>query len=238
MFPMAPSNIIALLFLVGLVCLLIPCYQRIGGRIIITASMIFLVIGSGPVSHWLMGKLEYRYPKLGGKINDNSVTSIVILAGYGEEQPATPRGIWLNAASVLRLVECARIFRENTDREVLICGAGVVPEYMKIILIDLGVLSEKFMLVSESNSTGASARDLKAALGEKRFFLVTSAGHMPRAIHEFSKAGLDAMPAPTHFLSRQNIFATGYLPSPAHLEISDLAIREYAALLWMLITPG
>ena len=64
------------------------------------------------------------------------------------------------------------------------------------------------------------------------FILVTSAGHMPRSMHVFKKAGLNPIPAPTHYLTRKNNLAISYLPSPLHLRYSDLAIHEYAAILW------
>src|SRR3546814_14888599 len=58
---------------------------------------------------------------------------------------------------------------------------------------------------SESTSTWTNARlsaaKLRAA-GIRRFYLVTHAWHMPRAMLAFAGTGLEAVPAPTCFVSR------------------------------------
>jgi uncharacterized SAM-binding protein YcdF (DUF218 family) len=64
------------------------------------------------------------------------------------------------------------------------------------------------------------------------FLLVTSAGHIPRAMGVFRKLGMNPRAAPTYYLTRRNWLAVQYLPSPLHLQYSDLAVSEYAALFW------
>jgi len=229
-FFLTPSNAVISLFVVGLVCIFIHRFQRYGVKIIVLALAALFIIGSGPVAFWLMGSLEYRYNGLGQKINDQSVTSIVILAGYGEEQQSAPHGFWLNSATLYRLVEGARIYRADPDRDIWVTGGGAVTGYMRTVLIDLAVPSEKIKLDTGSYDTADSAGKLKGVLEDSRIFLVTSAGHMHRSVQAFHEAGFEVIPAPTHFLTRRNILATSYLPTPAHLEITDLAAREYMAL--------
>jgi uncharacterized SAM-binding protein YcdF (DUF218 family) len=63
-------------------------------------------------------------------------------------------------------------------------------------------------------------------------YLGTSAGHMPRSVSIFRNFGMHPVPAPTDFMTRRNFLATGYLPSPQYLRLSDLAVHECVGILW------
>src|SRR3546814_14485454 len=81
---------------------------------------------------------------------------------------------------------------------------------------------------SESTSTWTNARlsaaKLRAA-GIRRFYLVTHAWHMPRAMLAFAGTGLEAVPAPTCFASRSELGWVDFLPSAA---IGRASCRERA----------
>jgi uncharacterized SAM-binding protein YcdF (DUF218 family) len=70
-----------------------------------------------------------------------------------------------------------------------------------------------------------SARLLKAD-GVRRIVLVTHGTHMRRAVHEFTDAGLDVVPAPAGILAERNAGISRYLPSPDTLPRSYTAINE------------
>ncbi len=107
---------------------------------------------------------------------------------------------------------------------------------MKDLLISMGLPGNKILIENKSNSTFDSAKNVSNLLKNKRFILITSAGHMPRSMKVFKKLGMTPIPAPTDYLTRENYFAISYLPSPLHLRYSDLAIHEYAAILWYQLT--
>src|SRR3546814_19898055 len=71
---------------------------------------------------------------------------------------------------------------------------------------------------SESTSTWTNARlsaaKLRAA-GIRRFYLVTHAWHMPRALLAFAGTGLEAVPAPPGFAPRSDVGWVAVLPSAA-----------------------
>ena len=83
---------------------------------------------------------------------------------------------------------------------------------------------------------GGRASVLRTLLGAEPFFLVTSAGHMPRAMGVFVKQGSRPIPAPTDFSLPKDPLAAHIAPNPLHLYYSDLAINEYAGLLWYYLT--
>src|SRR3546814_11808110 len=69
---------------------------------------------------------------------------------------------------------------------------------------------------SESTSTWTNARLSAAKLRAadiRRFYLVTHAWHMPRAMLAFAGTGLEAVPAPTRFVSRSALAWVDFLRS-------------------------
>jgi uncharacterized SAM-binding protein YcdF (DUF218 family) len=96
------------------------------------------------------------------------------------------------------------------------------------------VLSQDYGLAprwtdAESRDTRESAlrtRDLLAPEGIKRIALVTHAWHMPRAVHEFERAGFTVVPAPTGFASPEVRPLLEWLPSADGLTLSRLVLRE------------
>lgn len=71
-----------------------------------------------------------------------------------------------------------------------------------------------------------TARMLKAA-GVRRIALVTDALHMPRAVAEFRRTGLEVLPAPSSFPQERQRVVLQWLPSDDGVELSRYAIREW-----------
>jgi uncharacterized SAM-binding protein YcdF (DUF218 family) len=69
--------------------------------------------------------------------------------------------------------------------------------------------------------------------GIKRIILVTHALHMYRSVQQFRNQGLQVLPAPTVFISKQRInFPLSFLPSAGALKNSSLAIHEIMGRAW------
>jgi len=226
-----PSNLLISSLFLGAVLLCFRSTRRASKIPFALALLLYVVFGSGPVSYGLLGGLEHQNPRLDAHIDDLDVHSIVILTGYGEPDSFRPISSQLNAASIYRVVEALHILHRDTSRTIIVSGSGQVSRLMKALMLELGVDGKQIQIDDQAGSTLESAANISALLKDKRFFLVTSAGHMPRAMLNFQHAGTKPIPSPTHFLTRRNLFATGYLPTPVHLVLSDFAIAEYAAIL-------
>lgn len=215
-------------------CFFLVCFREVrrwgvtAGAIALT---IYAIFGAGPVSFYLLGSLEYQISP--ATIAEPGETyPIVVLTGYAEHDADHPLSSQVNGASAVRLLEARKLFQASPGSTVIISGTGDVAEIMRDVLVTSGMPAERVHVDVDSGSTFESARHLALLLGNKPFLLVTSAGHMPRAIRVFRKAGMAPLPMPTHYLTKRNSLATQYFPSPAHLELSDLAVSEYAALVW------
>ena len=227
-----PSKVISYLVIGGVLLLFRKNHRKISRHLFAAALTLYIVFGTGPVAFWLLGSLEFRYPPYAETSGNRDVEDIVLLAGYAERSNEMPLSSHVNGTSAIRILEAARVFRLKTGRRIIISGRGDVAIVMRDVLIDLGIPDKSISIEGNSRSTSDSAVNISKMLNGKRIILVTSAGHMFRSIHAFRTIGTHPVPAPTDFMTRRNFLATGYLPSPLYLKLSDIAVHEYVGILW------
>lgn len=227
---LSPSGLMLISLVGGLAVLPARRFRKAALVLLSSGGLVFLIFGSGPVSFWLAGRLEHRFEAL--DVPPADAKAIVVLAGAAEIRPHAPVSAHANDATAMRLLEAARLSLHAPRLPIVVSGHGPAPGVMQGILESIGIPGERIVRDDESASTWESAENVRALLGPVSIVLVTSAGHMERAAGAFRRAGLRPVPAPTHFLTRRNILATGYLPTSSHLALSDLAVREHAGLLW------
>lgn len=227
-----PSNLITLLIIAALIL------RWLGRRQLSKYALglglgLYLILGFGPIAHFLLGQLEYSYNSYQPCDHDEcKVDTIVVLTGDGEIKANTPITSYVNSASLYRTVETSRLYLLNPNSRIYISGSLDVAQMMKQILVSLDIPAESIVVDDDAESTYQSAVNLKNRLSDHSFLLVTSAGHMPRAMAVFEAQSMKPTAAPTQFISQRNILAAQYLPTPRHLLYSELAIHEYLALIW------
>jgi uncharacterized SAM-binding protein YcdF (DUF218 family) len=231
-----PSNLILILSLGGIILLLSGKKKRFAIGLISAALILYLFWGTGFISLWFLGNLENRYPSLKAVDGLRDMNEIVVLSGYAETDPALSPSSEVNVASAFRLLETRRIFNFLPGANVLITGGGDVPTIMGNLLVSLGVPQSRITIEDQSSNTFENAVQVQKLLKDKKFILVTSAGHMPRAMGVFKKLGMNPIPAPTNFMSIKKCQFSHLLPSPLHLSYSDLAVHEYMGIAWYRLT--
>ena len=227
-----PSNLIVCLSVAGIILLIFKRSRRSALFIIGICTISYLILGTGIISMWLLGTLEHRYKPLASTEGLPDVKKIVILAGYAEKHTELPMSSEVNFASAYRLMEGLRIVHLLPATEILISGGGDVPGIMKELLVVMGLPSQRIIIDNQSSNTHESAVNVRRILDQDNFILVTSAGHMPRAMGAFRKAGMSPVPAPTNYMSVKERRFIHYLPSPHHLVYADLAVHEYLGMAW------
>lgn len=226
-----PSGLVALLLIVGGVLFFLFRRRRAAGAVIAAAALVYLVFAHGLVAFWLMSPLEHAAPPAQADPATAAPEFLVVLTGYASEDTRRPITGQVNSASGFRVLEAARLFARR-PLPVIISGGGEVPVLMRDLLVQLGVPKRDILIEADSSNTFESAVHLRDRLQGKRFYLVTSAGHMPRSIGVFRKQGLAAVPAPTDYLAARSWRDIDLVPSARYLAISDLAMHEYLGLLW------
>lgn len=231
-----PSNIAAALLLAAVILTFKPSHRRKAVVAFTLGSLMFLVFSNGVVATALIGPLENRYPPMSDTGRYKDVTDIVVLTAFATADERMPLSSRAGSSTLYRVTEVIDLYSRTDSERVYVSGDAIAGNVMVELLINGGVPQDVIALDSNSANTSQSPQQLASTLVGTEFFLVTSAGHMPRAMGVFRKLGLSPVPVPTDFQLPQDPLSASMLPSPFHLQVSDLAVHEYVGLVWYRIT--
>jgi uncharacterized SAM-binding protein YcdF (DUF218 family) len=229
---LTPSNLVTILFVAGVLSYPVKRFRRGSRFALVSAVVIYVIFATGPISFWLLGRLEYTHPYLKDISLAKDAKYVVVLAAYADNDQNLPLSSRVNSSAAFRLMEAQRIQRQIPGARILISGSSRVTNVMKDVLVSLGMNEANILIDNNALNTSQSAENIKGLAGDEEVILVTSAGHMPRSMMAFRKAGVEPIPAPTDYLTFKHYMAISYLPSPLHMRNSDLAVHEYIGILW------
>ncbi len=225
-----PSNLGLILLWSG-VALLLTKTRKLPLVLMIAGGGIVTIFSSGIIATSLLSPLEYSYPL--AKIQQNTENQqIVLLASYVAEDNDMPLSSRINSHAAYRILETVHIYNQCEACKVIISGNGKSIDIYRQLLISMGVSDLDLYLDNNSRHTDESAVNLRKLIGSKSFYLVTSAGHMPRAMGVFKKLDMNPVPAPTDFSMPKNPLHAPIGLSSQHLYYSDLASNELMGLVW------
>jgi len=236
-FPVA----LGLLFL-GLI-LLWSARRKNTAIFLVTLSALMLgSAGIERVSDYVVRSLERKYPPLVNPSAFKDAEWIVVLSPGQTDDKRVPALDRLGDDTVIRLVYGIRLYRMLPGTKLLLSGGGAGPginaiaDNMKTVARELGVPGEDIAVDGSSFDTADQAVLIGRMLKKKRFILVTSATHMPRAVALFKKQGLDPIPAPTRFTALEDEADfdahKGWMPDAENLVALDGALHEYLGIAW------
>ena len=236
-----PLVSLPLLWLVG--TFLIARRKRSGWMLCFFAFASLWLLSCQGTAVWLARAALPQYaPATPAQLKANQVQAIVVLGGgsypqapeYGVPQPSR--------FSEARLRYGIRLSRQ-LGLPVAVSGgtgwaAGTIAVMSEAQTMDQAARNDFGFSVrwleDQSRDTAGNAR-LIAQLFKReniqRIALVTDALHMPRAMLEFERAGLVAMPAPTGFILPTKSVLLQWLPSTDGLSDSTRLIHEVLGLL-------
>ncbi len=224
-----PSVFIFVLILIGLFFLLRLRTRKIGRLLIFIGLILYYVFSTTFTVNLILGPLENQYQLL--EKNDISKADTIVLLLGGAEADI------LRASEVLRLYN-QNLTADNQNFKIIVSGTNPLnsrdkeAERVKDFLVNRGIASENVILEDESRNTAESAKNIKKMLGEKPFFLVTSAYHMFRSMEVFQKMETNPIPAPTDFKIEKNYSIVDLFPHATNLEKSNAALHEYFGILF------
>lgn len=227
-FLFAPGELVFLFLIAGVILLWSRRFKT--GKLVVTVSMAaFYCLSIRPVCDLLLYPLEHPYQQF--KLNAVQKVDKVVLLSGGVEADVMRAGVvlrlyqqWLHSKERL-----PGIIVSGTDPlELQVDEAGEIRDY----LVDRGIPSSIILLDRQSRNTRESSMNLVKLLGDKPFFLVTSAYHMSRSIHEFEQFGMHPIPAAGDFKRSRRYSLLSLIPSGFNLGLSDSAFHEYLGLLY------
>jgi uncharacterized SAM-binding protein YcdF (DUF218 family) len=227
-----PSGLACVLLVLGLATRLWKKAERASWWLLAASGAMTVLFSSGKVAAALTSPLEYAHPTLREVNQQPPVRHIVVLTGWASNDEDMPLSGRMNSASAFRVLLALELYGACKDCEVIVSGTATATHIMGELLHKLGVPQERLHLDDDSDSTAASASHLEAFVGEAPFFLVTSAGHMPRSVAAFHLRGLQPIPAPTDHQLPKDWRRAEWLPRAESLVASNLAVHEILGLLW------
>jgi uncharacterized SAM-binding protein YcdF (DUF218 family) len=244
-FLLQPSTLIALLIGYGAI-LIWTGWARWGRRFVTAGAILLLIAGLSPLGNALILPLENRFPR--ANLDDPPPpTGFILLGGAEDRLVGTARHApTLNEAGE-RLVEAAILAGRFPEAKIAFSGgdAGILyksdseASWAAELLTALGVPRERLILEANARDTYENAAFLKEELNRqgdlapgKRWLLITSAYHMPRAMGAFRKAGFDVEPWPVDYRTRGAADLTRPFDKVSEgLRRVDVAAREWVGLL-------
>ncbi|MHB8763765.1 MAG: YdcF family protein [Deferrisomatales bacterium] len=207
-------------------------------RLAILASLVLVgALGTGAVARRLVEPLETAFPAPGPEA---TAEAAVVLAGTVNLALSTPERVEFYDRPE-RIIEGARLVKAGRARWLVISGGSGDPrrpdaveaEFLARTARELGVDPAVILIQGRSRTTREDALYTAPLLKERgltRFFLVTSAFHLPRAVALFRQQGLDPIPYPVdHRVSPDRDVFT-WVPAAWALELSTLAVHERLGL--------
>jgi len=221
--------------------LLLGIFLKKRRKFILAGVAILYLFSFSPFGYFILRPLESQYVPISSSNLNKEVRWIVVLGGGSREDKALTLEDRLGDASLKRLLEGVRLSRLLPQSRLVLSGGdyqGIAPDafIMHQVALDQGVPRDRIILEAASRDTADQAIFLRDRLGQAPFYLVTSAGHMTRAMRMFMRSGTQPIAAPTDFRALRAPFQiTDFFPQAGILANTERAFHEYLGLFWGLI---
>jgi len=240
-----PLGLVSLLLIVALI--MIWRRPKWAAGLIFLGLIILFFFSNAWVSSALIRSLEWQNLAQGELPN---AAAIVVLGGG--VLPKIPPRPWVEVSDEGdRILYGAKLYRDGKAPKLILSGGRIdwkntgIPESkdMAEIAQTMGVPKTAILEDPTSLNTYENAVNVRKILDsqgiERRVLLVTSALHLPRSLAIFKRQGIDAIPAPTDFITieqdSEEVTWQGalldFLPDVGRLADSTRALREYIGII-------
>lgn len=152
----------------------------------------------------------------------------VLGSGYTLDERLYPSQM-LSLTALARLTEGIRIYRAHPNIKLVLSGPskrGIASQAFiaKKAAIELGIKPNDVYILEEPTTTSEEVEAFVDRFGKDvRLIVCSDATHLPRAVKMFQDKGLQAMPAPTNFIIKEDINHTIQfeLPNSKSFEIAN-----------------
>jgi len=240
-----PPGCFFLLFLIGL--LLKWQWPRLGKGFLWCLLTVVYISTTPYFAGEIMAPLQ-PYEPIDPEKPDPEAGAIVVLGAgiyFGSPEywePSYPLAYAETGDSLsLERAEFAAFLARMTGMPILVSGGSIGPDPQLTVSRTLKQTLERDFGVrvrwveEESYNTWTNAKysaELLRSEGIRKAYVVTHAWHMPRAMLSFESTGLEAVPAPTRFVSRSDLLWGDFLPSAKAFLVTYYAVHEWLGIVW------
>jgi uncharacterized SAM-binding protein YcdF (DUF218 family) len=236
-----PIPVLYLLLLTALVFFVFK-RKRTTKAFLLAAGIWFLIISTPFLPKIFVRSLESIYTQL----SDSSIKSlpdscdiIVLGSDNTDDKTLTPNN-QLSLIAMSRLAEGIRIHRIIPGSRLILSGYGRRSKLSHALVlyrtaVVLGVDPATMAIQSTPSNTRKEAETYKKNFGSnKPLILVTSAIHMPRAVMNFRKAGINPIAAPADFILKNGARKSPWrwMPFSDNIAMMEQVIHESIGILW------
>ncbi len=222
----------------GLILFFILTRRRIYG----IAGCFILFVAAMPITGNTLMKYLESGQTLQSPMDIPDADAVVVLSGMLRRIP-TEEGIrmeWGEAAD--RIFAGINVMKED-KAPVLILTKGLMPwnrgvaegDFLAEEAIKAGIPNTQILLTDIVVNTEEEAKAVKSLMAHPQpsIILITSAFHMPRAMHIFEAKGFTVIPYAVDFRSADDhISILTFIPNASGLNDTSFAIREFIGRIW------
>jgi uncharacterized SAM-binding protein YcdF (DUF218 family) len=197
----------------------------------------FWVIALPLTSGLLTDCMEVRGPDLAEALagRDLDKAALVVLAGGARTyDPDVPPRERLGPAATQRVLTASRLWHEHPFGTVILTGTPPSElDCMTDLITALGVPASRLVREARSRNTRENATysaEILRARGLSTVVVVTSAIHLPRALKDFDRAGVQVIPAAAEVVGHTHFGIDALLPSSTSLQHTHMVLHEIFGL--------
>lgn len=204
----------------------------------------YLLFSIPVTARWLAAPLAWGFTPLESREIARAARVVVVLDGGTARFQNRDDLIEIPlATSALRALETCRVHRLMNNPLVIVSGGddhadpkwALEASALREILIKCGIPEKRIILDSDSINTRAHSVNLVRMFKElkiEKFVLVTSPGHMRRAIMAFQDQGVEPVPSPSMSSMDGRSGWSVFWPSTRALEFTQETMHEYFGLVY------
>ncbi len=214
----------------------------------IAAGTAVMLIGSlSGLTFELRRQQEYVFAPLNPKLHlapQRALLAVVLGTGFNDD-PEIPANSRVSGSFLARLLEGVRVYRSHPECRLVISVAGDTTAESKLLFVKemttlLQLDPDRVQTILDAESTRDEADAIARRRNAEQVIVVTSAGHMVRAMRTFEDAGLAPVAAPADFGFRRSGSPSEkiwprWVPSNGGIHSNHQWLYEQVAYLWQVM---
>jgi uncharacterized SAM-binding protein YcdF (DUF218 family) len=218
--------------------------NRISLQIIAAGTVVLVIGGLSGMTYESARAREHAYQPLNvtSSLDGNQPALIIVLGTGFNPDPELPPNSQVSSTFHSRLLEGIRILRQHPNSRLLVSIAGDADAETKHSFFDqmielLQLDPSRVSIMTEAASTADEADEAARQRKNEQIVVVSSAGHMMRAMEIFEDKGLEPVAAPSEFWfpragSPGDKIWPRWIPSTNGINSNHQWLYETAASLW------
>lgn len=216
----------------------IPIFLFTQNLVLVVTLYVSLSMLLGPITFFLVSSLERQFPIYSSSAFNNP---ILVLGGGHFPDHTFPSNQQLTLGALGRLTEGLRLFRISKSKYLIMSGPSLADDFpsqaaiQSKVALELGqVPNENIILLDYPVNTEEEVLAYKRIFSFLTPIVVTKAIHLPRAVLNFRKHGIDPIPAPCNFIYKNERFTLSdlFVPSFSNAPYLGECLKEIFGILY------